>query len=228
MEIAILDDEIYYSDKIHKLILENKLLENCIIDKYTRPTDFINCSKHYDILFLDIDMPEIDGIALSKQLRYKNIIIIFITSINDRMAEAFGINVAGYIFKDQLEEHFDRVLTETIKLVRQNKKIKIITKKGIYSFNPMEVLFIEYVQKHMIVHLTYGIEDIGYFPLKELFPLLPEQFILVNKNQIINIDNVRKMKGNIITLNHINEEIEVSRRKKEYVFELIMKVMERI
>ena len=36
------------------------------------------------------------------------------------------------------------------------------------------------------------------------------------------------MKGNIITLNHTGEEIEVSRRKKEYVFELIMKVMERI
>ena len=97
-----------------------------------------------------------------------------------------------------------------------------------YFFNPMNVLYIEYLQKHVIVHLIDGKEDIGYVPLKEIFPLLPIQFIQVNKNQIINIDNVCKMKGNIITLNHTGEEIEVSRRKKEYVFELIMKVMERI
>ena len=173
-------------------------------------------------------MPEIDGIALSKQLRFDNIIIIFITSIKDRMAEAFGINVAGYIFKNQLEEEINRVLKETFKLVRQNQKIKIITKKEMYYFNPMNVLYIEYIQKHVIVHLIDGKEDIGYVPLKEIFPLLPIQFIQVNKNQIINIDNVCKMKGNIITLNHTGEEIEVSRRKKEYVFELIMKVMERI
>ena len=228
MKIAILDDEIYYCNKIEKLIHENKLLETCTIDKYTKPIDFINRTKHYDILFLDIDMPEIDGIALSKQLRFDNIIIIFITSIKDRMAEAFGINVAGYIFKNQLEEEINRVLKETFKLVRQNQKIKIITKKEMYYFNPMNVLYIEYLQKHVIVHLIDGKEDIGYVPLKERFPLLPIQFIQVNKNQIINIDNVCKMKGNIITLNHTGEEIEVSRRKKEYVFELIMKVMERI
>ena len=77
MKIAILDDEIYYCNKIEKLIHENKLLETCTIDKYTKPIDFINRTKHYDILFLDIDMPEIDGIALSKQLRFDNIIIIF-------------------------------------------------------------------------------------------------------------------------------------------------------
>lgn len=228
MKIAILDDEIYYCNKIHELILERNYLEKCKIDKYTKAKDFINSSKDYDIILLDIDMPEIDGIALAKQLRYENIIIIFITGIPDRMAEAFGINVAGYIFKNQLETQIGCVLNETFKLVNQNRKITISNKKEIYRFNPMNILYIEYVQKHVFVHLTHEYEDIGYIPFKEILPLLPSQFIQVNKNQIINIDNVKKMKGNIITLNHTNVEIEVSRRKKESIFELIMKVMERI
>ena len=54
---------------------------------------------NFDLIILDIELPEIDGIKLSKSVINKKTKIVFLTSTSDRVYEAFGENVLGYLLK---------------------------------------------------------------------------------------------------------------------------------
>lgn len=226
MKIAILDDEIYSCKRIKDLIVKNSIINSFDIDIYINPIEFIKHKDKYDLLFLDIDIPDLDGITLARQIEKDNVVIVFITAHKRMMIEAFGINVAGFIVKDNLEQQFADKLKRVVEMVEHKKTVTININNHIYNYHPDEIVYIEYTKKHIIIYLIKGNDDIGYCSINEINSMLPKQFVLVNKNQIINIKHVRNMKKNIITLKYCDEKIEVSRRKKDLVFNLIMKAVE--
>lgn len=141
------------------------------------------------------------------------------------MAEALGINVAGYITKDQIDTEFKKIFRETLEYVNHDKIITIIKKNAIYCYSPHEILYLEYVGKRLCIYKDDGYDDLGYISIKEIIKILPIQFVLVNKNQIININRIATMHGLIIKLKNRDVKIEVSRRKKKEVFESIVKAI---
>ncbi len=73
-----------------------------------------------------------------------------------------------------------------------------------------------------------GYDDLGYISIKDVIKTLPIQFVLVNKNQIINIDKIAFMVGMNIKLKYSDMIVEVSRRKRREVFELMIRAINRI
>ena len=73
-----------------------------------------------------------------------------------------------------------------------------------------------------------GYDDLGYISIKDVIKTLPIQFVLVNKNQIINIDKIAFMVGMNIKLKYNDMIVEVSRRKRREVFELMIRAINRI
>lgn len=116
LKIAILDNDKYYCNKIKQLIIDNSQVSGFDIDVYVEPQKFLTNKIRYDLLFLEIDIPGIDGINLAKQLKRDKIIIIFITKFSNRVAEAVGINVAGYITKSQIDNEFKRFLKKLLNM----------------------------------------------------------------------------------------------------------------
>ena len=85
--LAIIDDDETFlnilKDKLTHILFDIDM--DYQMQAYNGPMDFLKAieSKHYDIILLDIDMPELDGISLAKQLRtiHHPPIIIFVTSL---------------------------------------------------------------------------------------------------------------------------------------------------
>lgn len=102
MKIAILDNDKYFCDKIKQLIIDNSYVSGFDIDMYESPRIFLENRNKYDILFLEIDLLEIDGIDIVRKLKSNQIIIVVVTNSYDRITEVIGINVAGYIIKNQI------------------------------------------------------------------------------------------------------------------------------
>lgn len=228
MHIAILDDERYFSEKIKQLIRKEDNIDLFEIDIYEHASDFIQNKDKYDLLFLDIDMPEINGIEIAKQLKRDNIIIVFVTNFQEYMAEAFGVNVAAFIIKDKLEVSFKKIFREVIEYVNQNQTITINQNHRVYHLSLLNILYFEYNKKHLYAYMEKEVVDLGYLSVKEIIKSLPAQFILVNKNQIINVYQIVSMKGTIVKLKDCDTPIEVSRRKVDEVFELLTKIMDRV
>ena len=228
MKIAILDNDKDFCDKIKQLIIDNSYVSGFDIDMYESPHIFLENRNKYDVLFLEIDLLEIDGIDIVRKLKSNQIIIVVVTNSYDRITEVIGINVAGYIIKNQIDIEFKKIIKEILEYVDINKNIMITTKNDIYCYKPAEILLIEYIDRHLYVYKKNGYDDLGYISIKDVIKTLPIQFVLVNKNQIINIDKIAFMVGMNIKLKYSDMIVEVSRRKRREVFELMIRAINRI
>ena len=97
MRILICDDETKYITELKNAVEE--YMENCgivfQIDTTTNPIDITGNDVVYDLVFLDIKMPEYDGIDLALELKKRNskIVIFFITSFNEYQDTAMDLQV---------------------------------------------------------------------------------------------------------------------------------------
>lgn len=184
--------------------------------------EFFNCGKNFDILLLDIDMPTMSGIQVAKKLLKQNTIIIYITNYENKMQEAFDINVAGYLLKSELETKLTPTLLKAINRRQQNDDIWIKKKGEIFHFRSRNIIYIESVKRYLHFYTNDNNFYIPYMTLEEVNQYLPDNFVQINKSQIININMVVSMNGYILKLKGIDESLEISRRRKKDVFNLLM------
>ncbi len=214
MIIGICDDE---------FVMREQMMDACsqVISQYNEPigleiyTDGNQVLEaDIDILILDIEMSEMDGISVKNdfQRRNKGTIIIFATSHDEMMSEAFGVNVMGFISKKNIKEQLPTMLHSAIKRVMQNTYIE-----GIDSRN---ICYIEADHMYNVLHTTDGGQTSVRMSSMELEDRLSSiGFARVHRTYIVNFEYVDKIKDKVIVV--AGEEIPISNRlyskvKKEY------------
>lgn len=222
MEIGILDDERAMLLRIKGYIEEIGLKEDYTIDTYQDVEVFLNEGKEYDILLLDIDMPKMSGIDLAQKLLDYKTVIIYITNYENRMSEAFDINVVGYILKSELSEKLEAALLKAIDRMHQEDDIWIRKKGEIFHFRSRDIIYIESIKRYLHFYTRDNNSYIPYMTLEEVSQYLPDNFVQVNKSQIVNTKKILSMNGYILSLKDISEKLEISRRRKKDVFNLLM------
>ncbi|MFZ5642697.1 MAG: response regulator [Bacillota bacterium] len=114
----LVDDEQPSADKLEKMLQNSGMVE--IKVKFTEPLkalEFLKTNK-IDAAFLDIEMPDMDGIELSNRILdlQGKIAIVFVTAYNQYAVEAFRLNALDYLLKpvaaDRLKETLDRIVEE--------------------------------------------------------------------------------------------------------------------
>lgn len=155
--------------------------------------------QQIDIILLDIEMPGMTGLELTKNLAKKNPIIIFTTSKKEYAAEAFELNVADYIVKPVTPPRFIQAIDKVREILESNKEeVKIIDDEFIFirdtnivrKLRLDDILFAEamgdYVklqtgQKFFAIHTT----------LKAVEERLPaNKFIRVHRSYIVAINKI--------------------------------------
>ena len=119
MQIAICDDE-----KSIGLILEEKikkLLPDAVIDKYLSGDELIASGCEPDILFLDIQMPGMDGMETARILRQKNerMVLIFVTAVEEYVFQAFDVAAFHYLVKPFSDEKFEEVVKCAVRSIEK-------------------------------------------------------------------------------------------------------------
>ncbi|MDT3701112.1 MAG: response regulator [Thermincola sp.] len=122
IDAVIVDDEILVLNLLKRLLTERGSVN--IIGEFTDPAialDKIPGLKP-DVLFLDVEMPEMNGIELgTKLLEYDNEMdIVFVTAYEQYAIQAFKLNALHYILKPADEESIDETLQRILKKKRQN------------------------------------------------------------------------------------------------------------
>ena len=111
MRIAICDDEVSMVQILEEKI--KKLLPDAVIDKYLSGDELIASGSKPDILFLDIQMPGMDGMETAKVLRQdnENMILIFVTAAEEYVFQAFDVGAFHYLVKPFSDEKLKEVVT---------------------------------------------------------------------------------------------------------------------
>lgn len=220
MKIAIVDDNKDYLLIIKNILINinNQLNISCFEDGLV----FLKRAMEYELVLLDIDMPSIDGITLSKLLYEHNINIIFVTAYEEKMIDAFGKNVIGFVLKDNLNDGLTKLLSDT--RIQANKPYLILLNKQ----TEIKIYFEE------IIYISYHLRDINFHllnqedilvkdrNLKDYKMLLNDDFILINRNIIINLAYASNYRNGNVYL--MKKKLPVSRRRAK---ELQIKIIER-
>lgn len=220
MKIAIVDDNKEFLLIIKNVLINinNQLNISCFEDGFT----FLKKAMEYELVFLDIDMPNIDGITLSKLLYEHNINIIFVTAHEEKMIHAFGKNVIGFVLKDNLNNGLAKLLNDLS--IQTNKPYLIIPNKQ----TEIKIYFEE------IVYISYYLHDVNFHlvnqsdilvkdrNLKDFETLLNDDFMLINRSTIINLAYANNYKNGNVYL--MDKKLPVSRRQAK---DLQIKIIER-
>ena len=104
MRIAICDDEVSIVQILEEKI--KKLLPDAVIEKYLSGDELIASGSKPDILFLDIQMPGMDGMETAKVLRQDNedMILIFVTAAEEYVFQAFDVGAFHFLVKPFFDE----------------------------------------------------------------------------------------------------------------------------
>ncbi|AXT20504.1 response regulator [Flavobacteriaceae bacterium AU392] len=214
MAISLLED---YMNKVEYINL---------IGKFNNPIEaitFIN-KNSVDLIFLDIEMPDINGFKLAEMIS-QNSAIIFTTAYSNYGAGSYDYNALDYLLKPISFERFlisvnkfDSSSNNQIKL--EDDTIFIKSNKAYIRLKYEDIGHIESLKDYVIFH-TENERFIVYHSLKKLENILPTNFKRVHYSYMVNLENVHKLKDNHLYI--FDKKVSISKKHRHSVYELIEK-----
>lgn len=227
IKIAICDDENNFIKNIdyelRKQLDENRRTYQ--ITSFNNGEDLIEYfnNQNIDAIFLDIDMPNMTGFEVAEKLQQvkRDVIIIFITSHEDKVYQSWEFQPFWFVRKshmDDLRIVLPRLLVKvdserekeqyTVNLIAENRivEINITTVQYIQSYNHCIILKDKYKKDNKVRCKMTDAE-------KQLYPFY---FIRVQNSVLVNSRFISKITSRNVIL-HNGEEISISRNKLEYV-----------
>lgn len=217
IKIGICDDE-----QIVREILKQKV-EICLREAgvradilfFQRGQELLETEEDLDILFLDIEMPEMDGIEAGKKLRQKgnNCKIIVATSMVERFKEAFYIDAFRFVTKPFEMEEIREALREAFIAAGGNQTIEVYKNREKYNILCRDILYIEATESSV----EFMLKDGKYRKESSLTELEKKlegnTFFRINRQCIVNIAQIEHYEKGVILIN--GDAKKVSQRKKK-------------
>ncbi|CAM1350316.1 LytR/AlgR family response regulator transcription factor [Tenacibaculum insulae] len=193
-----------------------------------------------DCLFLDIEMPTMDGFQLLEKLEKRDFAVVITTAYNEYAIKALKNEAIDYLLKpvdsDDLEVTLNRIKAHYAKnnsnekfeqiLLNFNKKfnkrkITISTDGKLIFIEESEILFVESDGNYSSIHTTNGKKIVVTKKLKEINSLLPdEHFFRIHNSFVINLNKIKEfLKSDGYVILEDNHKIPVSRQRKSEFLE---------
>lgn len=155
-----------------------------------------------DIVFLDIDMPNLDGMQLAGLIREKDIRVIFCTAYSEYAARSYEMDAVDYLLKPIAYERFSKAVQKAVKSSQgrskpervgiSNRRHKLFLKSGsrIHQVDIEELLYLE-KKGHYVVFHTPEREFLSRMTMNDLMSILPPgSFIRVHRSFVVAIDKL--------------------------------------
>lgn len=226
-EIAICDDEekqrVYIKSLVERWLRQT--FHHVKIQEYASSEQFL-FEQAYDrtqILFLDIEMEKMDGIALAREIRKHNrqMQIIFVTGYMEYIQEGYDVEALHYLLKPVSQEKIDSVLERAVERLKTADAVFLVECGGEVLRLPLkEIRFIESNRNYNIIHADNDYEVRG--TLSELEAKLDEAFVRVGRSYLVNLNYVRRIGKTELILN-TGEKLPVPRGSYKKLNEAFIK-----
>ena len=220
-KVAICDDEAQFREQIRENLLLNDIEA---IDEYSSGRSLleqIRQGKRYDIIFMDVDMPDLrgtDAVAMIREFD-KNIAICFATSFDEYAYQAFQLDAVGYIVKPVTKESIDVFLKKAYVWLSMWNQLKAadaqfltvqVGHRAILA-DMDDILYIEKQGNASVIHMKDE-ELVCYETLKNLDARLDHAwFAYIHQGYIVNFMHVKEVKNSMAYLGK-GIELPISRK----------------
>ena len=229
LKIALLDDD-KTALLISKGAIESFFQEKNIaisLDAFSSPVNFLAMAKeeNYRLVFLDIDMPELNGLEVGEQVKGINpqTDIIYLSQREDLVFDTLKLHPFGFIRKSKIIQDFANVLelfvNTALNTNSENKKITISSKTETISADIDTIMYIEGNRNYQTFYLKDGSTFDARVLMGDLEIKLKEHgFIRVHKGYLVNFLFIRTIGVNEVTLTN-NKILPMSSKRKDSIME---------
>ena len=198
-KIAICDDQAVDRDYLSALcrIWSQKNGDAVEIFEFISAENFLFCyedRKDYDILLLDIEMGEMDGISMARKLRQDNdtVQIVFITGYSDYISDGYEVDALHYLMKPVKEEKLSLVLDRAAaKIVRNGRVLNLFKGRELVRMPLYQIRYAEVRGNYITI---YGKSEVTVkMPLTELEKRLDYHFFRVGRSVLVNLAQISRV-----------------------------------
>ncbi len=218
IHIAALDDNAAFLAEIERQCHLFEKNSDIDLNTFTNPTEFLAAFHcQYDILFMDIEMPGVDGFSVAKEIRSidDNVLIIFITNFGSLAIKGFEVEAYDFIVKPLQKEAFQKALMRAYQTVikRSGNYLFLGTKDDLRKVHTNSIYYIESDKHYLVFHME-GETFTERGRISDLEAKLgPYGFARCNNGCLVNLRYVDKFKNNAISVHGVS--IPVSRGKRK-------------
>jgi len=227
-------------NKISCIIVDDEPLARIGLEDYIKQIDFLDLKtvcknameanaylnqNQVDLLFLDIEMPKLSGMAFLRSLS-NSPAVIFTTAYAQYALEGYNFNVIDYLLKPISFERFLQASNKALQLLYKNESeeedyIFVKTDKQLVRLNIKDVLFVESMQNYVIFH-TNKDKLMTLTSMKNLADWLPEKdFIYVHRSYLVSKSKIEAVVGNQLLIGE--HKIPISTRMRKQVLDELTK-----
>lgn len=189
---------------------------------------------HFDIIFLDIYMPGLNGIKTAGKIRthMRDVKIIFISSSKEHYTESYDVFAFNYIIKPLKQEKLNHILDQAMRGIinEQRQQLSFNYKKRNYRIFYRDLLYVESRDKLIFFHMSDRNTLMCYKKLGDILKQLPEKsFIRCHQSFVVNIFHVTEMGEKYFQIDKtvINISKKYSKASKDKYFEYLFDHMNR-
>lgn len=199
-KIAIVDDDVIICEKL-KTLLKNHQYG---VDVYYEGETFLPHGNEYELVILDVEIPDHNGIKIKNYLTKP--FIIFISAYRDKILDAFGKNVVAYL--DKHDELFDVRLLNFVSQYTEFPSLTIGDTVILLS----HIIYLEGQGSYTCVH-THNGDFLFRKTLRDFQLLLNDHFMRIHKSYIVNLEEMTQLKVKQVVVGHVT--LPVSQRYRE-------------
>ena len=233
MKIAICDDSIEYAHLALSLLSEYGV-DNNDITVYTNGNELLgsynNFENAFDVIFLDMEMPDINGIETGKKLRKidERVIIVFVTSYEIYMKESFLCEPFRFLLKPLIKEELFEVMDDIERKLSKKRMIfSFNINRTCYTINQDDIIYMESIRHNTIIHTLTDNYTVNSSISSVYTKVDNYMFYQVHKSYVVNLKYIKSVSGKEISLHGCAVEIPISRNSKGSILGAIYKFNER-
>ncbi len=227
IKVAILDDDktaLMISTSAVEAFLKEKNAEYRLFS-FSNPLNFLASAKEekFDLSFLDIDMPEMNGLEVANQLTEiaKTCQIIFLSQREDLVFECLKFHPFGFIRKSKLIDDFSLMMNQYFQTISNNEsneaKIDFFDKTKTFSYKIKEIVYIEGDRNYQKVVLKDKTSQNVRVPLGTLEDKLREHgFLRIHKGYLVNYLYIRSIESEEVYLT-TGISLPMAKKRKEEI-----------
>lgn len=174
----------------------------------------------FNIIFLDLEMPELDGLETAKAIRHNdpNVVLVFVTNREDLVFDAFQYNAIAFVRKKLLDEELTEVVEQAYRKAMTKLSVHFFkTENGDICFKSDEILYFSSQGHNVWLHHKNGKSYRVFYTLEQIENIMPAgSFVRCHSSTLVNCGYIYSIdKENVILTN--SEAVALSRHRKKNV-----------
>ena len=176
-------------------------------------------NKQVDVILLDIQMHEMNGMEMARQLRQKNdkTSLVFITGMTEYIGEGYGVEAVDYLIKPVKKETLFQVLDRTLDRIPKIPTYILIEQNDEQLKIALEnILTIEVDGRELMLKMDEQIIYLRQTLQEFMSKLNPDQFIQPYRNVVVNCERIKRVKKGELLMDD-DRVVPISRRNQKKI-----------